>query len=128
MNITVDKYKREAHLPRGRGHSARENDDAFCNVLLLQDVEQPKGSRGENQNLWVSSQNMLRVHRLSHGLYPDTLFVGEEYKYLIRGICPGVGEEIQLVTTEASVVSNTLLGLRKKSRTQQSSHYLHTGS
>jgi hypothetical protein len=31
-------------LPRGRGHSARENDDAFRNVLLLQDVEQPEQS------------------------------------------------------------------------------------
>lgn len=43
MNMVVDvskvKMKMRTYLPRGRGHSAWENDDAFCYILFFQDVE-----------------------------------------------------------------------------------------
>lgn len=45
------------------------------------------------------------MHQLSHGLYTDTLFIGEENEYLVRGICPGIGEEIQLVSATARLHS-----------------------
>ena len=51
-----------------------------------------------------------RIHALSHGLHPNTLFVGEEYKDLVRGVCVGVCEKIELVTTakQSCMVSDTV--------------------
>jgi hypothetical protein len=39
------------------------------------------------------------MHRLSHGLHSDALFIRKEYEYLVGRIRACIGEKVELIPT-----------------------------